>query len=318
MRTLPSHIATTVLVAICEDKVHMIFSWSSKGTQLAPLENNDIMFTCTHFISSHFVPGSSIRIQVISNQSHFAQCSSFHSILIISSSGHRPEELYWGGFSAASVSLSVNLFVDRLEFFRYLHSLILKGTFWPSFKKNPPSCLEGGAIGKCLQMYGKTDRWTNGCRRDPPQKSSSTSSSAYDQGTVCEGIIHTLRIQPSRDSIRMVAICWPVGTHGVPSYSYMRRELYAAFHYNLHFIVSQVLMPELKEDDAELDLGLALTQFLQQRRRRTPRRVWVRPWILRRGGVSLGMSDACRQNSKQCRPWSDFPGSALFAKTCQN
>ena len=72
----------------------------------------------------------------------------------------------------------------------------------------------------------------------------------------------------------------------------MRKELYAALHYNHHFIDSQVLMLELKEDDAELDLGLA--QLLQQRRRRrrTPRRAWVRPWIHRRGGVSLGTSDA--------------------------
>ena len=51
----------------------------------------------------------------------------------------------------------------------------------------------------------------------------------------------------------------------------------------------QVLM-QLKEDDAELDLGLA--QLLQQRRRRAPRRFWVRPWILRRSGVSLGTPDA--------------------------
>ena len=42
MRTLPSHIATTVLIAICEGKVHLIFSWSSNGTHIAPLENNDI------------------------------------------------------------------------------------------------------------------------------------------------------------------------------------------------------------------------------------------------------------------------------------
>ena len=93
-------------------------------------------------------------------------------------------------------------------------------------------------------------------------------------------------------SMRMVAICGPIVTHRAPCGSYMQRELYAALHYNLHFIDSQVLMPELKEDDAELDLGLA--QLLQQRRRRrrTPRRVWTRPWILRRGGVSLRTSDA--------------------------
>ena len=77
--------------------------------------------------------------------------------------------------------------------------------------------------------------------------------------------------------MRMVAICGPIVTHRAPCGSYMQRELYAALHHNLHFIDSQVLMPELKEDDAELDLGLA--QLLQQRRRRrrTPRRVWTRP-----------------------------------------
>ena len=50
---------------------------------------------------------------------------------------------------------------------------------------------------------------------------------------------------------------------------------------------------QLKEDDAELNLGLA--QLLQQRmrRRRAPRRYWVRPWIVRReNGVSVGTSDA--------------------------
>ena len=49
---------------------------------------------------------------------------------------------------------------------------------------------------------------------------------------------------------------------------------------------------QLKEEDNELDLGL--TQLLQQkrRRRRALRRFSVRPWILRRGGVSLGTSDA--------------------------
>ena len=42
----------------------------------------------------------------------------------------------------------------------------------------------------------------------------------------------------------------------------------------------QVLM-QLAEDDAELDLGLA--PLLQhRRRRRAPRRFWLRPWVLRR------------------------------------
>ena len=47
---------------------------------------------------------------------------------------------------------------------------------------------------------------------------------------------------------------------------------------------------QLKEGDAELDLGLA--ELLQQRKRRAQRRFQVRPWILRRGGISLGTSDA--------------------------
>ena len=40
-------------------------------------------------------------------------------------------------------------------------------------------------------------------------------------------------------SVRMVAICGPVGTHRAPCGSYMRRELYAALHYNHHFIDSK-------------------------------------------------------------------------------
>ena len=51
-------------------------------------------------------------------------------------------------------------------------------------------------------------------------------------------------------------------------------------------------MTELKGDDAELDLGLVQLLKQRRRRRRTPRRVRDRPWILRRGGVSLGTSDA--------------------------
>ena len=76
MRTLPSHITTTVLVAICEGKVHMIFSWLSKGTHIAPLENNDIhVHLHTSFpvilYPGHFVP-KSFRTQVIShNVVHF-------------------------------------------------------------------------------------------------------------------------------------------------------------------------------------------------------------------------------------------------------
>lgn len=40
------------------------------------------------------------------------------------------------------------------------------------------------------------------------------------------------------------------------------------------------VMMQLEEDDAEIDLGIA--QLLQQRRRRAPRRHWIRPWIRRR------------------------------------
>ena len=110
--------------------------------------------TCTHFISSHFVPGS-FRTQVIShNGVHFVPCS-FLALL--------------------DVDIERNILT--------------------TFKTNPPSGLGGDAITrKCLQIYGKTDRWTNGRRRDPSQESFSTSS-ANDQGAIFEGIIHTLRIQ---------------------------------------------------------------------------------------------------------------------------
>ena len=59
MRTLPLYIATTVLVAICEGKVHVIFSWSSKGTHIAPLETNGIhaSFLVISY-PGHFVPKS--------------------------------------------------------------------------------------------------------------------------------------------------------------------------------------------------------------------------------------------------------------------
>ena len=79
MRTLPSHIATSYhgelyanrpsyidpLVAICEGRVHMIFSLSSKGTHIDPLENDGI------HIHLHIVPFQSFRTQVISYPSHF-------------------------------------------------------------------------------------------------------------------------------------------------------------------------------------------------------------------------------------------------------
>ena len=159
------------------------------------------IFTCTHFISSQFVPGS-FRTQVISYPSHFAQCCSFRTVLILALldvnqrsftevdlSGVRPS-------ICLSVCLSVNMFVDGPELFSVLAQFDIERNILTKFKKHPPSGLGGDAITrKCLQIYGKTDRRTNRRRRDPPQKSSSTSSSANDQGAICEGITHTLRIQ---------------------------------------------------------------------------------------------------------------------------
>ena len=116
MRILPSHIATTVLV-------HMIFSWSSKGTHLAPLENNDIHvhLHTLHFQSFrtriiHFVP-KSFRSKVIShNVVHFVPYSllalldvDLWSFTEVDLSGVRP-----------FVSLSVHMFVDGPEFFSVL------------------------------------------------------------------------------------------------------------------------------------------------------------------------------------------------------
>ena len=75
MRTLSLHIATTVLVAICKGRVHMIFSWLSKGTHIAPLDNNGIHVHLHTLHSSHFVPRS-FRTQVIShNVGHFVPYS---------------------------------------------------------------------------------------------------------------------------------------------------------------------------------------------------------------------------------------------------
>ena len=80
MCILFSHIVTTALVAICEGNVQMIFSWSSKGTYTAPLENNDIyVHLHTSFpvilYPGHFIP-MSFRTQVIShNVVHFVPCS---------------------------------------------------------------------------------------------------------------------------------------------------------------------------------------------------------------------------------------------------
>ena len=96
-----------------------------------------------------------------------------------------------------SVCLSVNMFVDRPDLFSVHAQFDIERNILPKFKKNPPSGLGGDTITrKYLQIYGKTDRWTNGRRRDPPQKSAPASSSANDQGAICESAINTLRIQP--------------------------------------------------------------------------------------------------------------------------
>ena len=134
------------------------------------------------------------------------------------------------------------------------------------------------------------DERTDGHRRDPAQKSSS-GHRANDQGAICKGIRHTLHKQlPGElyaDSIDMRTYRYACSSQW---YLYAKVALCCStLKHSLHRL--QVLM-QLKEDDGELGLGLA--QRLQQRRkrRRAPRRFWVRPWILRRGGVSLGTSDA--------------------------
>ena len=108
----PSHLATKVLVAVCEGKVHLIFSLATKGTHIAPLENNDI------HVHLHTLP-------VISYPCHFARCCSFGTVLIFSSSGRRPEELYCGGplrppSVCLSVCLSENIFIDGPKYFSVL------------------------------------------------------------------------------------------------------------------------------------------------------------------------------------------------------
>ena len=99
MRTLPSHIAIyhgdanhpshiAPLVAICEGRIHMMFSWSSKGTHFAPLENDGIhihlhtvhlQLFCIHVITypSHFVPYLSFRTHF-----YFALGNSVHNFVI--------------------------------------------------------------------------------------------------------------------------------------------------------------------------------------------------------------------------------------------
>ena len=88
-------------------------------------------FTCTHFISSHFVPGS-FRTQVIShNVVHFVPYLFLalldvdqRSFTEVDLSGVRP-----------FVSLSVNMFVDGPEFFSVLAQFDIERNILPKFKK---------------------------------------------------------------------------------------------------------------------------------------------------------------------------------------
>ena len=125
MRTQSSHIVTTVLVAICEGRVPMIFFLVVQG--YAPLKNNDID---VHLHTLHF---QSFRTRVISYPSHFIPYSylalmdvdqrSFIDVdLSVVRLSVRP-------FVCLSNCLYVNMFVDGPECFRYLHNLTLMGTF---------------------------------------------------------------------------------------------------------------------------------------------------------------------------------------------
>ena len=131
------------------------------------------MFTYTHFISSHFIPGS-FRTQVISYKfGHFVT----YTVLALL-------ELVQRSFSERndSVCLSVNIQIRSMFLNRYDNK---KNPRWPTAGivcvtcttrywakhfdqvfENLPSGLRGDAIKrKCLQADGH--------RRDPPQKSSS-------------------------------------------------------------------------------------------------------------------------------------------------
>ena len=142
----------------------------------------------------HILHFQSFRTRVILYPSHFAQCCLFHPVLIFSCSGCRPEKLYWGGsLRRLSVCLSVCKHVCR-------RTGIFFGTctIWYWKEHSDQVSKEKSARWswrRCDDKKMFTDRWLNGCRRGPPQKSSSTSSSANDQGIIIEGIRHTLRIQ---------------------------------------------------------------------------------------------------------------------------
>ena len=82
----------------------MIFSWSSKGTHIAPIENNDYV--------GHFVPYSFWALLFV-DQRIFTE---------VDLSGVR---LSVRPFVCLSNCLFVNMFVDGPELFRYLHNLTL-------------------------------------------------------------------------------------------------------------------------------------------------------------------------------------------------
>ena len=94
------------------------------------------MFTCAHFISSHFVPGSFRTPAISHNVVHFIR----YLLLAL---------------------LDVDTERNILTKFK---------------KNLPTGLGGDAITRKCLQMYGKMGRWMNGCWRDPSQESSSTSS----------------------------------------------------------------------------------------------------------------------------------------------
>ena len=91
------------LVAICEGRVHMIFSWSSKGTHTAPPVNDGIRVHPHTSFPVISYPGS-FRTQVTSYKfGHFIPYS-FLALLDVA---------FLRGISPASVSPSVSLFVCK-------------------------------------------------------------------------------------------------------------------------------------------------------------------------------------------------------------
>ena len=128
MRTLPSHIAT----------------WSSKGTNIAPLENDDIHvhLHTLHFQSfhtrvisypSHFMPKSFRTMLVISYCTHFSSSEVDQgSFTVVDLSGVRPSVRL---FVCLTVCLSVNKFVDGPEFFSVFAQFDIGGNILTKFKR---------------------------------------------------------------------------------------------------------------------------------------------------------------------------------------